>query len=185
MSGVPKASKSRPPHALHPEPCPSGGQEAGPELGRYFIGSSDTRALSRVTAWRRWRQGGESQSPDAGGHLIPGSSHKSPSCWVSGLRGPRSLGAGTDRQGGQPLEAKVQQHRKKPTGPPPETGGGPGGREGGLARNSLSPCLAAGSPAAGGVRLRPRRRASGFSSATKRTHLRASSPGWRCLSGPQ
>lgn len=105
---------------IHPLPHCPGRDRSWARAGQVcYWKFTDTRALSRVTAWRGGGQGGWGTSPGAGStpRASLGSSYRSPSCWGSDLRGPRSLG-GTGRQGGQPLEARVQQHRESPPGPP-------------------------------------------------------------------
>lgn len=133
LNGVPKASESH---------LPGGGGGGRPgdgaQLGEYFIGGSQIQELRAGSQLGGGGFVGE-VSPQmlAGPCPILGSPHTSPSCRVSGLRGPGSPGGGTGGEGGQPLTAGEQQHRRKPRGP--RNRRGPRGGEAGPARSSLPP----------------------------------------------
>lgn len=99
-------------------------QETGPQLGRYFIGGPQTQGLrAGPQLGGGGVEGAVSPQMLAGPRPTLGSSHSSPSCGVSGLRGPGSPGGGHRQGGGQPLKAGVQRHKKKPRGPQEQAGG--------------------------------------------------------------
>ena len=110
LNGVPGASESH---------LPGDWATAGQVFYWRF---TDTRAPSRVTAWRRRVEAGVSprcwQAP-----APPWEAPWSPSCGLSGLRGPGAR-AGAQAGSGQPLKAGVQRHKEKPRGPQERAGAG-------------------------------------------------------------
>lgn len=116
LNGVPKASESHLPGGG------GGGQPGdGAQLGEYFIGGSqiqELRAGSQLGGGGF--MGGVSPQMLAGPCPTLGSPHTSPSCRVSGLRGPGSPGGGTGGEGGSHSQPGCSRTEGNP-----ETGGGP------------------------------------------------------------
>lgn len=115
------------------------GTEAGLEPDMYFIESSQIQDSEQGHSLGSWGRGRQSESPDAGSPLTLGSSHRSPSCWVSGQRGPRSWGRAQEGREGSQWKPGCSSTRRRPQTPETGRGRGSGGREGGPARSSRPP----------------------------------------------
>lgn len=125
-------------HQIPPMPCLAVGQRLGWSQTCTLLKVHRYETLSRVIAW----------GAGVGEDRVSPQMLAAPSHWEApteafllgvGSEGPQEPGVGTGGQGGQPVEARVQQQRRRPQTPETGRGRGSGGREGGLARSSRPP----------------------------------------------